>query len=203
MFYVMDKENKLSIFDDNKIKLEQTKAIMPQLEGQYTIKTDIVTAGELREHPNKVIVGDVEIEIDVPDYDEETGEETGTHKETIIVKGLVINPDYEHEQAEKEAQRIAQLHLTRGDVFRGLLMARQVTRAQIRALIEQMPDETPEQQIAKEYALIDFDESLDFYRGVALIDTLGAQLGISGEAMTQFFETNDWHYLIPDMREVQ
>ena len=106
----------------------------------------------------------------------------------------------EEEKAQQEAERIAQLHLTRGDVFRGLLLARQVTRAQIRALIEAMPDETLEQQIAKEYALIDFDESLDFYRGVALIDTLGAQLGISPEAMTQFFETNDWHYLVPDTR---
>ncbi len=110
----------------------------------------------------------------------------------------------EEEIAQQEAERIAQLHLTRGDVFRGLLLARQVTRAQIRAMIEQMPDETPEQMIAKEYALIDFDESLDFYRGVALIDALGAQLGISSEAMTQFFETNDWHVLIPDSRnEVQ
>lgn len=106
----------------------------------------------------------------------------------------------EEEKAQQEAERIAQLHLTRGDVFRALLMSRQVTRAQIRALIEQMPDETPEEQIAKEYALIDFDESLDFYRGVALIDTLGTQLGISSEAMTQFFETNDYHYLIPDVR---
>lgn len=106
----------------------------------------------------------------------------------------------EEEKAQQEAERIAQLHLTRGDVFRGLLMARQITRAQIRALIEAMPDETPEQAIAKEYALIDFDESLDFYRGVALIDTLGEELGISSEAMTQFFETNDYHYLIPDVR---
>ena len=104
------------------------------------------------------------------------------------------------EIAQKQAEQTAQLHLTRGDVFRALLMARQVTRAQIRGLIEQMPDETPEQMIAKEYALIDFDESLDFYRGVQLIDTLGQQLGISSEAMTQFFETNDWHYLIPDTR---
>jgi hypothetical protein len=113
---------------------------------------------------------------------------------------VVLDPDYDEKQAQKEAERIAQLHLTRGDVFRALLMARQVTRAQIRGLIEQMPEETPEQMIAKEYALIDFDESLDFYRGVQLIDTLGQQLGISSEAMTQFFETNDWHYLIPDTR---
>ena len=110
----------------------------------------------------------------------------------------------EEEIAQKEAERIAQLHLTRGDVFRGLLLARQVTRAQIRALIEQMPEETPEQAMAKELALIDFDEALDFYRGIALVDTLGLALGITEEQMTQFFETNDWHVLIPDSRnEVQ
>lgn len=106
----------------------------------------------------------------------------------------------EEEKAQQEAERIAQLHLTRGDVFRALLMARQVTRAQLRAMIEQMPDETPEQAMAKELALIDFDEALDFYRGIALVDTLGLALGITEEQMTEFFETNDWHVLIPDTR---
>ena len=100
--------------------------------------------------------------------------------------------------AQQEAERIAHLHLTRGDVFRGLLMAKQVTRAQLRAVIEALPDETPEQQIAKEYALIDFDEALDFYRGNALIDTVGAQLGITPEMMTRFFETGDYHELIAE-----
>ena len=106
----------------------------------------------------------------------------------------------EEEKAQQEAERIAQLHLTRGDVFRALLMARQVTRSQLRAMIEQMPDETPEQAMAKELALIDFDEALDFYRGIALVDTLGLALGITEEQMTEFFETNDWHVLIPDTR---
>lgn len=106
----------------------------------------------------------------------------------------------EEEIAQQEAERIAQLHLTRGDVFRALLMARQVTRVQLRAMIEQMPDETPEQAMAKELALIDFDEALDFYRGIALVDTLGLALGITEEQMTEFFETNDWHVLIPDTR---
>ena len=110
----------------------------------------------------------------------------------------------DEEIEQQEAERIANLHLTRGDVFRALLLARQVTRAQLRAMIEQMPDETPEQALAKELALIDFDEALDFYRGIALVDTLGLALGISEEQMTQFFETNDWHVLIPDTRnEVQ
>lgn len=102
----------------------------------------------------------------------------------------------EEEKEQQERVRIANLHLTRGDVFRGLLLAKGVTRTQLRAIIEQMPEETPEQKIAKEYALIDFDEALDFYRGVALIDRVGEKLGITPEQMTKFFETGDWHELI-------
>ena len=105
------------------------------------------------------------------------------------------------EKAQQEAERIANLHLTRGDVFRGLLLAKGITRAQLRGMIELMPEETPEQQLAKEMALIDFDEALDFYRGVALINTLGQALGITPEQMTAFFETNDYHTLIAENEE--
>lgn len=110
-----------------------------------------------------------------------------------LYEGQYLTPE---EISEKEQVRISNLHLTRGDVFRGLLLAKGVTRADIRGLIELMPEETPEQKIQKEYALIDFDEALEFYRGVALIDTLGAKLGITSEQMTKFFETNDWHELV-------
>jgi len=94
------------------------------------------------------------------------------------------------EISEKEQERIAMLHLTRGDVFRGLLLAKGVTRTQLRAMIEAMPD-----GIDKEMALIDFDEALEFYRGVALIDTVGTALGITSNQMTEFFETNDYQKL--------
>lgn len=110
-----------------------------------------------------------------------------------LYEGEYLTPE---EISKKEQVRIANLHLTRGDVFRGLLLAKGATRADIRGLIELMPEETPEQRIQKEYALIDFDEALEFYRGVALIDTLGAKLGITSEQMTKFFETNDWHELV-------
>ena len=101
----------------------------------------------------------------------------------------------EKEVEEKEAERIAKLHLTRGDVFRGLLLARGITRDQIKQLIDQLPDETQEQQITKELASIDFEEALEYYRGNPLIDTIGSQIGITSEQMTRFFETNDWHEL--------
>lgn len=44
--------------------------------------------------PNKYIIGEVEEEIDVPDTIEE-GEEQTYHKETVKVKRLVLNPDFE------------------------------------------------------------------------------------------------------------
>ena len=106
--------------------------------------------------------------------------------------------EWERKEAKKEAERVAHLHLTRGDVFRALLSAKGVTRAQLRALIEALPEETNEQSVAKEMALIDFDEALEFYRGNTLIDTVGAQLGITSEKMTKFFETNDYHELMDE-----
>lgn len=106
---------------------------------------------------------------------------------------LVLNPNYEEEQKQKEKERIAMLSLTRGDVFRGLLMAKGVTRAQLRAMIETNEQLT---EVEKEMALIDFDEALNFYRGNALIDTVGLALGITGEQLDKFFETNDYTKLL-------
>lgn len=108
---------------------------------------------------------------------------------------IIYNPNWEEEQEEKEKKRIAHLHLTRGDVFRGLLQARGVTRSQLRQIIENLPEENQEQAITKEMALIDFDEALEFYRGNALIETVGEMLGITSEMMDRFFETNDYREL--------
>jgi hypothetical protein len=99
----------------------------------------------------------------------------------------------EEEQKLKEAERIAMLSLTRGDVFRGLLMAKGVTRAQLRAMIETNEQLT---EVEREMALIDFDEALNFYRGNALIDTVGLALGITSEQLDKFFETNDYTTLL-------
>lgn len=89
-----------------------------------------------------------------------------------------------------------ELKLTRGDVFRGILQAKGVTRAQLRTVIEQMPETTEEEKLQKELALIDFDEALYFYRKNPLIDKVGAQLGITNYQMAKFFETNDWRELV-------
>lgn len=109
---------------------------------------------------------------------------------------IVEDPNYQQKIDEQEQQRIGKLFLTRGDVFRGLLQAKGVTRAQLRGKIDLMPEETQEQRVQKELAYIDFDEALNFYRGVPLVDTLSSALGITSEQMTKFFETGDWHKLI-------
>lgn len=114
----------------------------------------------------------------------------------ILVNGKPeINPDYETEQAKLNKQRIAHLSLTRGDVFRGLLLAKGITRAQIKSILESLPESTPEELITKELALIDFDEALNFYRGKEIIDAIGARLGITSEQLDMFFETNDYTFL--------
>ena len=101
---------------------------------------------------------------------------------------------WEEKQAQAEAERIARLSLTRGDVFRGLLLARGVTRLQLRGMIEANEQLT---EVQKEMALIDFDEALNFYRGNALIDTVGLALGIEPAQLDCFFETNDYTCLLP------
>lgn len=123
-----------------------------------------------------------------------------TSIEETDVSYRLYNGEYlaEEDIAERERERISNLHLTRGDVFRGLLLAKNITRADIRGIIEAMPETTPQERMEKEYALIDFDEALEFYRGVALIDTLGERLGITSEQMDRFFDTKDWHELIKE-----
>ena len=106
-----------------------------------------------------------------------------------LVDGVYVT---EAEQELKERERIAMLSLTRGDVFRGLLQAKGVTRLQLRAMIETNPQLT---EVQKEMALIDFDEALNFYRGNTLIDTVGLALGITPYQLDKFFEYNDYTYL--------
>lgn len=102
---------------------------------------------------------------------------------------------WEEKQAQKELERVAMLSLTRGDVFRALYQAKQVTRAQLKQMIE---NNELISEAQKELALIDFDEALNFYRGNTLIDTIGLALGLTSEQLDRFFETGDYKELIND-----
>ena len=115
--------------------------------------------------------------------------------EELVGDEVIDNKEaWEEKQAQKERERIALLSLTRGDVFRGLLLARGLTRAMLRSLIENNEELT---EVEKEMALIDFDEALNFYRGNALIDTVGLALGISSEQLDNFFMDGNYEHLLP------
>lgn len=112
----------------------------------------------------------------------------------IVTKHIEAWGYTEEELEQQKRERVAMLSLTRGDVFRGLLQARGVTRAMLRGMIENNEQLT---EVQREMALIDFDEALNFYRGNALIDTVGLALGIESAQLDAFFETNDYTTLLP------
>ena len=82
----------------------------------------------------------------------------------------------EEEKEEQERERIANLSLTKRDVFLALYKDKGITPEQIKAQIE-----SPE-------ALIEFEYASNYYRGNPLIDALGQALGYSSEELDYLFE---------------
>lgn len=104
---------------------------------------------------------------------------------------IILNPKWEELKAQKERERLDKLSMTRGDVFEALILAKGLTKPQIRAMIEQVKLD----DITKALYLNRFDEALDFYRGFPVFDMLGQALGITGEMLDKFFDTKNYHYL--------
>lgn len=89
---------------------------------------------------------------------------------------LVRNPNYEAQKAKEEAMRIAQLSLTKREVFLAIYQDKTITPEQIRA------------QITDQQALIEFDYAEKYYRGNPLIDILGQALGYTKEQLDYLFK---------------
>ena len=97
----------------------------------------------------------------------------------------------EEEKQEQERERLDKLSMTRGDVFEALILAKGLTKPQIRAMIEKAELDT----MTKALYLNRFDEALYFYRGFPVFDMLGQVLGVTPKQLDDFFETKDYHYL--------
>lgn len=115
-----------------------------------------------------------------------------------VQKGYVIYDfevmtveEMEAKEAQKERERLDNLSMTRGDVFEALILAKRLSKAQIRAMIEQASLD----DITKALYLNRFDEALEFYRGYPIFDMLGQVLSITGTMLDKFFDTKDYHYL--------
>ena len=111
-----------------------------------------------------------------------------TDEDYTLYNGMYVTAE---EKAEQERERLDKLSMTRGDVFEALILARGLTKPQIRAMIENAELDT----ITKALYLNRFDEALDFYRGFPVFDMLGQVLGVTPKQLDDFFETKDYHYL--------
>ena len=152
MFYIQQ-DAKIVLFNEDKQKLQDTIAFMPQYEGL-----------EIKEVEEGYVIYDFE---------------------------LMTVEEMEAKQAQQERERLNKLSMTRGDVFEALILARGLTKPQIRAMIENAELDT----MTKALYLNRFDEALEFYRGYPIFDMLGQALGVTGAMLDKFFETKDYHYL--------
>lgn len=94
----------------------------------------------------------------------------------------------------KEKERISEISLTRADVFEALILARNLTKSDLRELIEK--DETIT-DIQRLLYLNRFDDALEFYRKHPAIDFIATKLNITPENMDKFFDTKNYNYLKP------
>ena len=114
-----------------------------------------------------------------------------------FVDGEVIDntEEYQQEQAQKEAERIAMLNLTAADVERGLYKAKGIDFEDIIAQLEAMPLAEGQEPFVDIKALKIELKANNFYRGNPYINTVGALLGFTSKQLDEFFETNDYRYL--------
>ena len=106
---------------------------------------------------------------------------------------IVLDPDYEQKQKEKEQEEIDKLNMTRGDFFEGLIIAQGKDEEDVIALIDKLELYDITKKIYKNRV----KNALDFYRSYPLVDVLGERLGLTKEQMDMFFKTKNYNYLKP------
>lgn len=109
---------------------------------------------------------------------------------------IILNPDFEQEQAEEEAQRIAMLNLTSADVERAIYKAKGMDFDDIIAYLETQPLSEDGQVVVDIKALKIELKANNFYRGNPYVEQIGKILGFTDEQLTKFFETGDYKELI-------
>ena len=109
---------------------------------------------------------------------------------------LVLNENYEAEQIQKEAERIAKLYLTGADVERGIYQAKGMDFDDILAFVTANPPQGLDVKALK----IELKAN-HFYRGNPYVNAVGALLGFTSEQLDKFFETNDYISLLEAINE--
>ena len=110
---------------------------------------------------------------------------------------IILNSNYQAEQAEKEAERIAMLNLTAADVERAIYKAKGIDFEDVIAMLEVMPLTEEQEPVIDIKALKIELKANNFYRGNPYIDAVGSILGFTKEQLDEFFKTNDYTKLLP------
>lgn len=124
---------------------------------------------------------------------------------------LVLNPNWEEEQAQKEHDRIQELFMTRSDFFDGTIDAWGVGEDELLFLVQRMLTGLPLENNQKLKAINNFNNALNFYRkhdlfkmliGIPIQLTETTQVIITGESLDKYFDevakgnkNTAWQYL--------
>ena len=129
----------------------------------------------------------------------EITEEVYNNIERYIYNGtdLVLDPDYEEKQAQKERERLDALTLTPADVERALYKAKGMDFDDLKALIAQQIPQVDIKGLSIEF------RAKDFYRGamaggMRLFDVVGALLGYTTQDMDYLFEHKELPAIVID-----
>ena len=125
---------------------------------------------------------------------------------------IILNPDWEHEQEEKEAERIQALSMTRSDFFDGMIMAFGLDSKELRVIVENVLGSINITPVQIRVALNNYDNALNFYRKHTLFTLINnVQIPISenmyllftDDIWDKFFDTKDYHKLQQAIHEVE
>ena len=153
MFYIED-NNKIVLFDEDKQKLQDTIAFMPQYEGL-----------EIKEVQEGYVIYDFE---------------------------LMTIEEKEAKETQKERERLDMLYLTGADVERGIYQAKGMDFDDIMAFVMANPPQGLDVKALK----IELKAN-NFYRGNPYVNAVGALLGFTEKMLDDFFQYNDYKYLLP------
>jgi len=154
-------------------------------------ESDLCSRAEYEQTPNKFIVVEKQEEIEVTDYDIETGEPIGTHTEIVTTYELALNPNFEAEEQAKEKERVGKLECTKR-VF--VLMLEQLGVSyfgEIKPLIESNPQ-----------AQLEWELCVKLERSNPLLDIMAGQLGVTSEQLDGLFMYANGEITIEEFREL-
>lgn len=125
---------------------------------------------------------------------------------------IILDPDYEEKQAQKEAERIQELYMTRSDFFDGMIMAFGLDSKELRVIVENVLGSINITPVQIRVALNNYDNALNFYRKHTLFKLINnvkipvdetTYLLFTPEIWDGFFETKDYTELQKAIHEVE